>query len=160
MPLTPSPHLHTNTQPNIDRGFARAGFAIPARRAWPEALGPSQLASYSSCLEVRYPRTPGSRSRRAVWRGSNTDRDIDPMEEGNALDAARSRLHLFGRWCAACGRGSGDVRLQRVGVIAWLKGCCLSVAFPRRIYLTTHLLRYLNCTHNHANARTQVPPPV
>jgi hypothetical protein len=48
--------------------------------------------------QVRYPRATAARAPRAAWRGTNTDRRIDPMDESNALDALRSRLHLMGRW--------------------------------------------------------------
>lgn len=85
-------------QANVDRGAARAGFAIPVRRAWRDALGPAQLRALWACGAVRYPRRP--RVMRAFWRGSNTDRAADPMDEANALDAARTRLHLLGRWHA------------------------------------------------------------
>ncbi|KIZ01707.1 hypothetical protein MNEG_6255 [Monoraphidium neglectum] len=84
-------------QANIDRGVEDAGFAIP-KRMWADALGPEQLNVLHECLEVRYPRATAARAPRAAWRGTNTDRRIDPMDESNALDALRSRLHLMGRW--------------------------------------------------------------
>jgi len=41
-----------SSQPNINRGFERAGFAIP-KKAWRDALGPEQLAVLTDCIEVR-----------------------------------------------------------------------------------------------------------
>jgi hypothetical protein len=53
-------------------------------------------------MQARYPRsTPQQQQRRtprAVWRGSSTDPTHPLVEEGNALDLARSRLALLGRW--------------------------------------------------------------
>lgn len=53
-------------------------------------------------LQARYPRnTPQQQQRRtarAVWRGSSTDPSHPLVEEGNALDLARTRLALLGRW--------------------------------------------------------------
>lgn len=48
------------------------------------------------CCQARYPQS--SRIPRAMWRGSNTDRVHDPMDESNVFDVARTRLYLMSKW--------------------------------------------------------------
>lgn len=87
--------------PAMQHAPARAGQAqaprAPRRAPLEGAAGPEALAPTPCVDQVRYPRT-AARAPRAAWRGTNTDPQFDPMDESNALDAARTRLHLMGRW--------------------------------------------------------------
>ncbi|KAI8476110.1 MAG: hypothetical protein J3K34DRAFT_516785 [Monoraphidium minutum] len=134
-------------QANIDRGVERAGFAIP-KRMWLDALGPQQMALLHECLEarggrrsgrgrgraaraagrcceVRYPRTAAARDPRAVWRGANTDRTAFPMDESNALGAARTRLHIMGSWYPHL----LDAQITSYSQAAW-EGQCVEQLLP------------------------------